>query len=171
MQWDSAISVSIGQTVAPKCNLCPNCTCTYFYVFSNVLTPVELNTAPMGMKLGKYPRLSANRVCYKGIALSLPQSARRSPHFAIFAQHCTCTYFYVFSNVLPPVELNTAPIGMKLCSYPRLGANRLCYKGIALSLRQSGRRSPHCAIFAQIVPALYFTFFRKFCHLLSLILL
>ena len=25
------------------------------------------------------------------------------------------TYFYVFSNVLPPVELNTAPIGIKLC--------------------------------------------------------
>ena len=24
--------------------------------------------------------------------------------------------FYFFSNVLPPVELNTAPIGMNLCS-------------------------------------------------------
>ena len=96
MERNSAISASMGKTVAPKCNLCPNCTCTSFYVFSNVLTPVELNTAPMGIKLGSYPRLSANRICYKGIALSLRQSARWSPHFAIFAQHCTCTYFCVF---------------------------------------------------------------------------
>ena len=140
LQRDSAISVSIGQTVAPKCNLCPNCTCTYFYVFSNVLPPVELNTAPMGMKLGSYPRLSANSICYKGIALSLPQSARRSPHFAIFAQHCTCTYFCVFSKVLPPVELNTALMGMKLGKYPRLGTDGLSCNGIALSPCQSARR-------------------------------
>ena len=87
MQRASAISASIGQTVAPLSDFRMG-TKRHFSRIppypAVVVPPGELHTAPMGMKLGSYPGLGTDGLWCKGLALSPRQSARRSPHFQIF---------------------------------------------------------------------------------------
>ena len=60
------------------------------------------------------------------------------------------TNSHVLAVVVPPVDLHTAPMGMKLGSYPGLGTDGLWCKGLALSPRQSARRSPQFRMVAPV---------------------
>jgi hypothetical protein len=99
VQRASAISTSIGKTVAPFLDFRMG-TKRHFSRIppypAVVVPPVELHTAPMGMKLGSYAGLGTDGLWCKGLALSPRQSATRSPHFRMV----TTRHFSRFSKIM-----------------------------------------------------------------------
>ena len=84
------------------------------------MPPVELHTAPMGMKLGSYPGLGTDGLWCKGLAISPRQSATRSPHFSdgcpMVSNQTLFTYLAV---VVPPVEPSYCSDGDETWQLPR----------------------------------------------------